>query len=209
MQIAIFGTGNVGGNLGKVLAAKGHQILYGVRDPQSPKTQVVLAAIGEAATAVSLTEAAQTADVIFLTVPWLAVAEVLQNAGDLTGKTLVDCTNRVGGGATPGQSSVEEVARLAPGANVVKTFNTVAAETLLQPHFGKLKAAQFYCGDDAEAKTTIKQLGEEIGYEMFDVGNLSKGYLLDALFQTWIALAMGEKLGRRLALKVLTAHDDQ
>ncbi len=108
-----------------------------------------------------------------------------------------------------GHSSLEEVATLAPGAHVLKTFNMVAAETFHQPHFGQTKASMFFCGDEKTDKATLKQLGEEIGCQMYDLGGLANGYLMDALFQTWIALAFGEKLGRRLALKVLTTQDDK
>jgi predicted dinucleotide-binding enzyme len=208
MQVTILGTGNIGGNLGQALAAKGHQIVYGVRDPNSPKTQAALNALGSAAKVTTVAEAVKASDLIFLALPWQALPEVLQSAGDLTGKTLVDCTNRVGVPLQAGHSSLEEVARLAPGAHVIKTFNTVAAETFHKPQFGQTRASMFYCGDEAGAKASVKQLGEEIGYEMYDLGGLANGYLMDALFQTWITLAMGNKLGRRLALKVLTTQDD-
>jgi predicted dinucleotide-binding enzyme len=209
MQIAIFGTGNIGGNLGQALSIKGHQIVYGVRDPNSPKTQAALSAIGLAAQATTLAEAAKASNIIFLALPWQAVAEALQSAGDLTDKTVVDCTNRPGVPVQAGHSSLEEVASLAKGAYVLKSFNTVAAETFHQPNFGQTKASMFYCGDPAGDKASFKQLGEEIGYEMYDLSGLANGYLMDALFQTWVSLAFGEKLGRRLALKVLTAQDEQ
>jgi predicted dinucleotide-binding enzyme len=208
MQIAIFGTGNIGGNLGQALVAKGHQIVYGVRDPHSPKTQAALSALGASARASTLAEAAKASDIIFLALPWQAVAEALQNTGDLRGKTLVDCTNRPGVAVQAGHSSLEEVASFAPGAHVLKAFNMVAAETFHQPHFGQTKAAMFYCGDEQGDKATLQQLGEEIGYDMYDLGGLANGYLMDALFQTWAALAFGQKLGRRLAFKVLSAQDD-
>ena len=209
MQVAILGTGNVGSGLGKALAAGGHNIVYGVRDPNSPKTMAALNALGPAAKVITVAEAVKVGEIIFLAVPWQAVPSVLQSAGELSGKTLVDCTNRPGVPVQAGNSSLEEVARLAPGAHVLKTFNTVAAETLHRPHFGQTKAAMFYGGDEAGDKATLRRLGEEIGYEMYDLGGLANGYLLDALFQTWIALAIGNKLGRRLALKVLTAQDDR
>ena len=209
MQITILGTGNIGGGLGQALAPKGHQIVYGVRDPQSEKTKAALSAIGPTATATSIPEAVKASSLIFLTVPWKAAPEVLQEAGDLTGKTLVECTNRMGVPIQAGQSTLEEIARLVPGAHVLKSFNMVSAEIFHQPQFGSTKASMFYCGDEAGDKASLKQLGEEIGYEMYDLGGLDKGSLMDALFQTWWALSSGEKLGRRLAFKMLTSKDDQ
>jgi predicted dinucleotide-binding enzyme len=48
MRIAIIGAGNVGGGLGQALAAAGHDVVFGVRDPESVKTQVALAEIPDA-----------------------------------------------------------------------------------------------------------------------------------------------------------------
>jgi predicted dinucleotide-binding enzyme len=42
MHIGILGAGNVGGALGRLWAAQGHAIMFGVRDPHSPKTQAAL-----------------------------------------------------------------------------------------------------------------------------------------------------------------------
>ncbi len=43
MRIAILGAGNVGGGLGKAFAAVGHEVVFGVRDPESTKTLAALA----------------------------------------------------------------------------------------------------------------------------------------------------------------------
>jgi predicted dinucleotide-binding enzyme len=206
VKIAIIGTGHIGGNIGQVLGSKGHQIIFGVRDPQSPKTIAALDNVKNA-TVTSIAEAVASAQIVFLGVPWQARADALANAGDLTGKTLVDCTNRTSPGQ-PGLSSVEETAQLAKGAHVLKAFNSLAAETILNPHFGSAKATAFFVGDDANSKATLKQLGEEIGFYMADLGGLSNGYLIDAMFQAWIALAMGQKLGRRMAFHVVSSADD-
>jgi predicted dinucleotide-binding enzyme len=51
MRIAIIGAGHVGGGLGKALAAVGHDVVFGVRDPESAKTLAALADIPDAAAA--------------------------------------------------------------------------------------------------------------------------------------------------------------
>lgn len=37
MKIGVMGAGNIGGTLSRVWAAKGHEIMFGARDTQSPK----------------------------------------------------------------------------------------------------------------------------------------------------------------------------
>ena len=67
MRIAIIGAGNVGGGLGRAFAAVGHEVVFGVRDPESTKT---LAALGDipTATAASPAEAVAGADAIVFSV---------------------------------------------------------------------------------------------------------------------------------------------
>jgi hypothetical protein len=43
MRIAIIGAGNVGGTLGKMWAAKDHEVAFGVRRPNDAKVQALLA----------------------------------------------------------------------------------------------------------------------------------------------------------------------
>ena len=45
--IAIIGTGNVGSTLGKIWAAKGHEIIYGSRTPTSDRVQQLVRESGK------------------------------------------------------------------------------------------------------------------------------------------------------------------
>src|SRR5689334_22256097 len=110
MRIGILGAGNIGGALGTRWAALDHEIVFGVREAQSYTVQILMNHVGPNARTGTFQEAAAFGDVVVLAVPWLAVAEVLAQAGDLAGKVLVDCTNPLGS-HTPGvgRSGAEEV----------------------------------------------------------------------------------------------------
>src|SRR5262245_14177727 len=95
MNLGILGSGNVGGTLGVALAHRGHFVCFGAREPQAEKTQQLVQRAGFGARAGTLREAAEFGDVLFLTPPWPAVPEVLQAAGELTDKVLIDCSNPV------------------------------------------------------------------------------------------------------------------
>jgi predicted dinucleotide-binding enzyme len=202
MNIGILGAGNIGGNLGQLWSRAGYTIMYGVRDPNSAKSRAALEGGGSGAHIGSLAEAAAFGEVVALALPWPAVVEALPMAGDLSGKVLIDCTNRLApasAGSAP--SGAEEVARLAPGARVVKAFNTMGFETLLAPQFGQTSVTTFVCADDEEAKQIVMKLAADIGLDPVDAGPLANAGLTEQLTRMWIQLSRIH--GRDVAYKLL------
>ena len=202
MRIGILGAGNIGGALGKRWAANGHDVLFGVRDPQSYTVQLLLNGCGPNAQAGTMHEAGAFGDVVALAVPWSAVPDVLTQTGGCADKILVDCTNRMGPPA-PGDpaSGAEQVAKLAPQARVVKAFNTLGAESVAHLEFSGTNAGTFICGDDAAAKAVVRQLGEDIGFDVVDVGPLATAPLVESLAQLWVQIS--HTLGRDIAFRLL------
>jgi hypothetical protein len=208
MKIGIIGAGNVGGTLGKGWAARGHDVVFGVRDPQDAKVQAAVKAAGGRARAASVGEAAAAAEVVVLATPWGAVPDALRAAGSLAGKVLVDATNPL----TPDFSALalghttsggERVARWAPEAKVVKAFNTTGFANMADPRFGGQSASMFLCGDDAAAKKTVAGLAEALGFEPVDAGPLTQARLLEPLAMLWISMALAYGHGPGIAFKLL------
>lgn len=83
MKIAIIGSGHIGGTLGTLWAGKGHQVMFGSRDPQSEKIRTLLHTAGENAQAASVQEAIVFGEVILLAVPDTEIERVLEEVGDL------------------------------------------------------------------------------------------------------------------------------
>jgi predicted dinucleotide-binding enzyme len=204
MRIAILGMGIVGSTLGRCWTRAGHQVIFGVRDPAKKRAE----AEKLKADVKSAREAVAASGVVLLSVPWTAAPEVLKAAGDLSGKVLLDCTNPV----TPElthltigftTSSGEEVAKLAPGAKVVKVFNTNGAGNMADPDYGGTKATMLYAGDDDTANAVAAGLAEEIEMEPIYLGSLKEARLLEPLAMTWILLARHRGLGRDFALNIV------
>jgi NADPH-dependent F420 reductase len=204
MKIGIMGSGNVGSALGRRWVEQGHEIMLGARDRQSPKVQAALQTIGPAAQVGSVAEAAAFGEVILLAVPWVAAAEVIEQAGDLSGKILIDATNRVGPTQSNGLSSeAEDLALRATGARVVKAFNTTGAGNMANPQYGSHAVDMFICGDDEAAKAVVADLAQTIGFEIVDCGPLANAGLLEALARLWIQLAYSLGNGPNIAFKLL------
>jgi predicted dinucleotide-binding enzyme len=206
MQIGIIGAGNVGAALGGAWAARGHEIKFGVRQPQGEKTKAVIDKIGARSSAGTIAEAAAFGEVIVLATPWEGTQAALVAAGDLTGKTLLDCTNPLTAGLEleigHTASGGEQVAAWAPGARVVKIFNTTGDNNMSNPVYGNEKPVMFYGGDDAEAKRVAAGLAAEIGFNAVDLGGIAAARLLEPLAVIWITLAFAQGQGREIAFKL-------
>ena len=185
--VAMIGTGNVGAALGRRFAENGHKIVYGSRDPSAADVRELVAATGNGAVATTQAEAAAQADIVILAVPWRAAEDVVRALPDLTGKIVVDPTNpRVtaddGFADYPIEdSNAERIARLAPGAHVVKAFSTLGAETMLDPRLAGGPVTVPIVGDDRAAKERIAALTREIGLEAVDVGPLRHARIIEGL----------------------------
>lgn len=208
MRLSIIGIGNVGAGLGRAWAAKGHQVFYGVRDPDAPEVKQLMDALGENVQAGSVAEAGSFGEVITLAVPWDAALDVVKSLGDVSGKIINDCTNPLESsleglkiGTTT--SAAEEIAKAVPGAKVVNCFNTAGAKNLKQPSFNGQAIDAYVCGDDEAAKRTMMRLAEEIGFEAVDCGSLKAARFTEALAMLWIHLCYKQQMGEDIAFKLL------
>ncbi len=203
LRIAVLGAGSVGGTLGAIWLSKGHNVAFGVPDPQKSKRNITTGA-----EVTTNKEAAAGAEVVVLSVPWPAAHEAIRNAGELDNKILIDCTNPLApdlsglviGGTT---SAAEMVATWAPAARLVKAFNTIGAVNYGNAQFGTQRADGFYCGDDQEAKNVARVLVDEVGLNPVDIGPLKNARLLEPLAMLWIDLAVNQAQGTNHGFKLL------
>ena len=125
MKIAVLGAGNVGGTLGKAFASTGHNIFFGVSNPEDKKNKKLIDSIGSNYASVgTVVDAVHSADVVVLATPWSAARAALQSAGNLTDKIVIDCTNPLKedlSGLVIGHttSAAEQVAQWAIGAKAL------------------------------------------------------------------------------------------
>ncbi|MBV8071115.1 MAG: NADPH-dependent F420 reductase [Acidobacteriaceae bacterium] len=203
MKIGIIGSGNVGGTLGKRWAKAGNTVVFSSRDPQSEEMKKLLSEAGSSASAGSAEQAVKSGEVIVVATPWPATREALQSAGNFNGKVLIDATNplksdlSLDAGMTT--SGAEQVAGWAAGARVVKAFNTVGNNIMANPKFAEAPASLLYCGDDADAKKTARELISQLGFDAVDVGPLSQARLLEPFAVLWITMAVKYGYGREIA----------
>jgi predicted dinucleotide-binding enzyme len=199
MRIAIIGAGNVGGGLGKAFTGVGHDVVFGVRDPESTKTLAALADI-PAATAASPSEAVKDADVIVFAIRPVAIPATVADLPPLQDRIVIDAMNRFDG--EPTRSTVQDLAERLPGAKLAKAFNTIGFENLSTARDREVPAAMFVAGDDEEAKRTAMQLASEIGFVAEDAGGLANAKALEEMVKVWLALTQvhGRGIGFAISL---------
>jgi len=208
MKIAVVGTGNVGGTLGRRWASNGHQVVFCSRTPGSDRVKVLVDAAGPNARAAGISEGVAASDVVVFATPWPGTLDLVGAAGSLQGKVVVDCTNPLkpdlSGLSIDGDTSgAEQIAQRAKGAAVVKAFNTISSLTMADPLFGSERADLFLCGDDADAKRTVAQLAEDLGFEVVDAGPLRAARYLEYLAMLWVHMAFKENWGPNFTFKIL------
>ncbi|MCS4433366.1 NADPH-dependent F420 reductase [Aquiflexum gelatinilyticum] len=203
MNIAIIGTGNVGGTLATKWAKSGHRIYLGVKDTSNFKGKELLS--NPNTSLHSIKEAVSAAKVILVAVPATAAVEVAQSLGDTEGKVIIDTMNVVMGRGPQGFSNTAD-AILAHTAtkDVVKSFNTTGFNNMTDPRYGDMTLDLFTAGDSIKGKTMAIQLAKDAGFAAcYDIGGNDKFGLMEQFAFFWINLAMMQGQGREIGFKLL------
>jgi predicted dinucleotide-binding enzyme len=195
LRIAVAGTGNVGGALGRALAGAGHTVVFGSRDGGAGDV-----AGGTPARVADLAGAFEGADVVVLAVPAVAVAGLVQeHAGALAGKLVVDATNDISGSG-PANSSAA-ISAAVPSARYARAFNSLGFENIADPRFGDT-VADFFFSSSEQDRPVVEALITAVGGRPVFVGE-GRQDVIDGILPLWFALAMGQGRGRHLAFRVL------
>lgn len=201
MNIAVIGSGNVGGALAQRWAQKGHQIFLGVKDTSRFKGIDLLKQ--ENICAFSISEAVRQAEVVLIATPPTAIFDILEQTGDVTDKILIDATNSVSKSPEP-YKTVYHCLIDRTQAKVVKCFNTTGFENMLDPAYPEGAADMFMAGDSTVAKETAHTLALDCGFgNCYDFGGSDKVELLEKFALSWINLAIMQGYGRTIAFKLM------
>jgi predicted dinucleotide-binding enzyme len=186
---AIVGVGNIGGTVARHLVAGEEFVLLAAKDESH--AAALANELGPLASAVSVSEAIDSADTVVLAL-WLdAIKELVpQHAELLEGKVVIDPTNPIGFDEKgqvmrtlpEGQSAGSIVISLLPsGSHYVKAFGTLAADALAAAaHQEPQLAVLFYATDDDVAATTIERLIRAAGFEPLKAGGASDAGRIEA-----------------------------
>ena len=208
-KIGIVGSGHIGGTLGILFAKAGYEVLYSSRHPDTLKNLVKTA--GLKACAGTVAEAVAFGDVIVLSLPLKALPLLeAETRAALKGKIVIDTSNpypeRDGVIAEearrePGGTGTL-VARLLPGARIVRAFNTVYFEDLKRTvNKNGNKIGIPIASDDQEGLNAADELVERAGLDPVVVGGLRTSKLFDVGTAVYATSASAREIREKLGLK--------
>lgn len=184
MKIEIIGTGNVGGTIARKLKAAGHEVrVANSRGPES----VLRFADEIGATATDVNGAIADADVIFLSIPLPAMAELPKGLLKAVPEDVpvVDTSNYYPGMRDPRIPEIDEgmpesvwVSRQL-GRSVIKAFNNILAYSLAElgrPEGSPDRLAVAVAGDGAKSKQIVMALVNDTGFDPVDAGSLEDSW---------------------------------
>ena len=199
-KIAIIGTGRVGGSLGPRLGAAGYSVTYGTRAPEYPRIKELVARSGSGASAALPADAARSASLVMITTPWLNTKEAIASLGKLEGKVVIDTTNpfefRDGRDVELAveESAAEMIQSWAPGAKVVKAFNTINFRVMASPEKAEGASTIPLAGDDALAKARVADVVAALPPLLsFDVGPLHNAGYVEKMALLYVSVLLQKR----------------
>jgi 8-hydroxy-5-deazaflavin:NADPH oxidoreductase len=184
MKIGVIGTGNIGGTLARKLSAAGHD----VRVANSRGLEGVKAFAAEiGATAADTRGAVEGADLIVISIPFPAVAELTKGLFDTVPQDVpvVDTGNYYPGLRDP---QIPEIDAGMPQSGwvskqldrpVIKAFNNILAHSLAElgrPAGSPGRLAIAMAGDDVRSKQIVMDVVNETGFDPVDAGPLDESW---------------------------------
>jgi len=204
MNIGVLGTGFVGQTIATALVENGHRVMIGSRSANNAKA-IAWVENKVNAFAGTFEEAAQFADIIFLCINGAFIKETI-NALDsamFTDKIIIDVSNPLdfSKGMPPSilpaysnqWSLGEEIQQLLPKAKAVKALNTVTARLMVNAELvNEGNHHLFICGNDTEAKNTVKHLlSENFRWKpeyIIDMGPIGQSRLMEGIVPFWVGV---------------------
>jgi predicted dinucleotide-binding enzyme len=194
-NVAVLGSGQVGQVLADGFLKHGHQVMRGSREPA--KLAAWKSGAGANASIGTFAEAAKFGEIVVLAVKGTAAETAVDLAGAsaLANKTVIDTTNPIAEKppvhgvlayfTTLDESLLERLQRGVPAARFVKAFSCVGNALMVNPKLAGGPPTMFICGNHEGAKTEVKAILTQFGWETEDLGAAEAARAIEPLCILW------------------------
>lgn len=190
-KIGIIGSGPVAKSLGSGLRKHGYDVKISSRD--LGKQQQIEQETG--VQTVTFEEAASFGDIIIFAVKGTASEQVVSSlANQLSGKIVIDTCNPIADQppvngvlqffTSQNESLMERLQKIVPEAHFVKAFSCIGSPFMIDPSFDQTPT-MFICGNNSEAKKTVSELLQRVGWEALDMGMIESARGIEPLCILW------------------------
>ena len=114
---------------------------------------------------------------------------------NLNGKTVIDTTNPIADAPpvngvlqyfiSQNESLMERLQALAPEAHFVKSFSCIGNAFMVNPDFNGVKPTMFICGNHDGAKSEVKVILDQFGFDVADMGTVEGARAIEPLCMLW------------------------
>lgn len=193
MNIGIIGSAVVGQTLARGFQKHNYPVRIGSRTPEKLREF----SAGSGIESGTFADVAAWAELIVLAVKGTRAVSALEQAGraNLHGKVIVDTTNPIADAPPvdgviqfftgPNSSLMEQLQIQFPESRFVKAFNSVGNARMVNPSFSGGTPTMFFCGNDADAKATVRRILDQFGWEAADMGKATAARAIEPLCQLW------------------------
>lgn len=214
-KIGILGTGIVGKTIGNKLIELGYEVKMGSRTASNEKAIEWAQSAGPKASAGAFEEAATFGEIIFNCTKGETTLDAIKMAGlnNFSGKTVIDISNALDFSLgfppflspqyTNTNSLGEEVQKLLPGANVVKSLNIVNCEVMVNASKSGGDPTMFLAGNNASAKEEVLSILQQFGWnDIIDLGDITNARGMEMMLPIWTRIYGATKNGY-IAFKIV------
>jgi 8-hydroxy-5-deazaflavin:NADPH oxidoreductase len=181
--IAVIGAGHIGSKVAEAAVKADYNVI--VSNATGPESLARLVSqLGSKARALTVEETAKAGDVVVVSVPVRAFGDI--PVKPLAGKVVISTSNynasREGHIAEIDEGSITTAGLLQrhlPGSRVVKAFNMISAAEVPAdgtPPGTPNRRALALAGDDTDAKKTVAEIYDRMGFDAVDAGALSESW---------------------------------
>jgi predicted dinucleotide-binding enzyme len=194
-KIGIVGSGIVGQTLANGFVKHGYDVMIAT-NTANKREELKSKTYGNAKIG-SFEDAAKFGDIVVLATKGIVAEAALKAAGlaNLTGKTVIDTTNPIADAppvhgvlqyfTSQNESLMETLQKLAPEARFVKSFSCVGNAFMVNPDFNGVKPTMFICGNHDGAKSEVKTILDQFGFDVADMGAVEGARAIEPLCILW------------------------
>ena len=194
-RIGIIGSGIVGQTLANGFIKHGYDVMIATNT--AGKREELKSRTNGKAQVGSFEDAARFGEVVVLATKGIAAEAALKAAGiaNLKDKTVIDTTNPIADAppvngvlqyfTSQNESLMERLQKLAPEARFVKSFSCIGNAFMVNPDFNGVKPTMFICGNHEGAKSEVRAILGQFGFDVADMGGVEGARAIEPLCILW------------------------